>query len=339
MKDMTSQKKINLKKAAEKYFEGGFNIIPARDNKLPAVPNWTKYQKGQMSKDDFEKYFTEQTNIAVLTGGKSRVVCFDADMKYDLSGDLWERFLADLPKKLLEKVMMQKTKNGGYHLVFKAPATRLFGNEKLAARPTTAYEKHQTYTEYFSDPETMDIALKTALNDNSRILFETRSGDAEKCGGYFLIFPSKGYKHVQGKIGELTEDEYDILMQTARSYNQVKSLEQVVDRNKRNQDWELSPFEHYNAEGDVLELLEESGWRVLNRNGRHLRLLRPGQSHAASSAMFDSETRTFNCFSTSTCFDVGKGYSPSSVFVLLEGEKDMAIAYQKLVEAGYGIPK
>ena len=109
--------------------------------------------------------------------------------------------------------------------------------------------------------------------------------------------------------------------------------------NQKSQLRNRHPFEHYNAEGDVLELLEESGWKVLNRNGRHFRLLRPGQSHAASSAMFDSETRTFNCFSTSTCFDVGKGYSPSSVFVLLEGEKDMTVAYQKLVEAGYGVPK
>jgi hypothetical protein len=333
------EKKVSLKKAAKKYLEAGFNVIPTRANKLPAVPNWTKYQKKLMCATEFEDYFTEETNVGVLTGGKTRVVCFDADMKYDLSGDLWERFLAALPEGLLGKMMMQKTKNGGYHLVFKAPESRLFGNEKLAGRPTTAYEKHQTYVEYFSDPDTMDIALKTALNDSSRILFETRSGDKEKCGGYFLIFPSKGYEYVQGKIGELTEDEYDALMQTARSFNQVKSLEQVVDRGSRNQDWEVSPFEHYNSDGDVLELLEESGWRVLNRNGRNIRLVRPGQTHATSSAMFDNESRTFNCFSTSTPFDVGKGYSPSSVFVVLEAEKDMNLAYNKLVSLGYGLPK
>jgi hypothetical protein len=328
---------MNLKKSAKKYLKAGFNIIPTTANKLPAVGNWTKYQVKPMSEADFEKIFNPEHNIGLLTGGTTRVVCFDADMKYDLSGTLWDRFTAMIPQEIMQKMMCQTTKNKGYHLVFRAPATRLFGNEKLAARPTTAYEQHQTYTEAFQNVMTMDNALKIALNDNSRILFETRSGSAERCGGYFLIYPSIGYNLVGGKIGELTEEEYDLLMETARSFNQVKSLEKPLDKAEYSKNWEISPFEHFNEEGDIISLLEESGWRQLPQLGSNIRLLRPGQTHASSSAMFDMNTRIFNCFSTSTRFDVGKGYTPASVFILLECDGDASLGYKKLIDLGFGV--
>jgi len=44
----------------------------------------------------------------------------------------------------------------------------------------------------------------------------------------------------------------------------------------------------------------------------------------------------FNCFSTSTSFDVGRGYSPTDVFVELECEGDLSLAFRKLIADGYG---
>lgn len=335
--------KKSRKYYAKLYLKNGFNVIPTNDIKLPTTKcgNWSRFQKKPMTEDAFSVLFEEEDNIAVLTGGPTRVVCLDADMKYDLTSDLWERFLATVPITTLDKCMVQKTKNKGYHIVFKAPSTRLFGNQKLAARPTTPDEKHQTYIEAFQNVETKHTALKTAMNDNNRILFETRSGSAESCGGYFLIFPSEGYEWVSGKIGELTEDEYDELIICARMFNQVASIEdKQSSKPAYNESWEVSPFDHFNQEGDVLSVLFESGWKEVEGSSKtNISLLRPGSTFASRSAMYDTRTKVFNCFSTSTCFDVGKGYTPAGVFIMLECDNDTNAAYSKLVSLGYGIPK
>lgn len=329
---------METKKAARKYLEAGFSIIPTTANKIPAIGNWMKYQKLPMTSVEFENLFHEEHNIGLLTGGAQRIVCLDADMKYDLSGDLWLRFKTAVPNSILKKVMCQTTQNKGFHLVFRAPASRLVGNEKLAARPTTAYEKHITYMEAFNNPDTMEVAAKMAVNDTSRILFETRSGSAGSCGGYFLIYPSIGYTHLGGKIGELSEDEYDIIMAAARSFNQVRDFEKPLEKHEYTQNWEVNPFDHYNETGDILSVLESNGWVALPQQGKDIRLKRPGQTFAKHSAILDTRKSIFNCFSTSTRFDVNKGYSAASVFIMLECENDSSLGYKKLIEMGYGIP-
>lgn len=327
----------STKKAARKYLEAGFNIIPTNRNKIPVGINWGRYQIIPMTPEEFENKFQEDHLIGMLTGGPGRIVCLDADMKYDLTKDLWDRFKQAVPNNILKKVMCQSTQNGGFHLVFRAPASKLVGNEKLASRYTTAEEKHITYMEAFNNPETRPTALKTAIADNSRVLFETRSGKKDMCGGYFLIYPSPGYELIYGKIGELNEEEYDVLMETARSFNEVKAIERPMEKVDFSRNWEITPYDHYNRDGDVVALLQEHGWKILPQVGKNIRFRRPGKTHASSSAMFDVTTKTFNCFSTSTCFDVGKGYAPASVFAILECESDTNLAYKKLIEMGYGI--
>lgn len=329
---------MGIKNTARKYLKHGLNVIPTTANKLPAIGNWTKYQKRCMTSDEFENTFNDDHNIGVLTGGPSRVVCLDADMKYDLSGDLWDRFFEKVPEELKEKMLHQSTKNKGYHLAFKAPANKLVGNEKLAARPTTADERHHTYMEAYTNPETKEKATKIAINDNSRILFETRSGSAEACGGYFLMYPSRGYVKISGKIGELTEEEYDFLMDLARSFNEVSALDTPITKHEYIKDWELDPFSHYNRDGDIISVMEDNGWKiVLPQQGRNIRLLRPGHTHSQHSAIYDVNTGVLNVFSTSTVFDVQRGYSKASVFIILACQGDPSVAYRSLVDMGYGV--
>jgi hypothetical protein len=52
--------------------------------------------------------------------------------------------------------------------------------------------------------------------------------------------------------------------------------------------------------------------------------------------LFDRETRIFNCFSTSTSFDVNRGYTASDIFIDLECDGDTSVAFRKMVEMGFG---
>lgn len=322
---------INL---AKQYSKAGYSVIPVTSEKVPSIRDWGIYQTRPMTEKECEVHFSNCWGIALLCGGTKKVTGFDADLKYDLSGDIMERYKKALPNELLKKMYVQSTKNSGFHFLFSADIVE--PNQKLASRYTTEYEKHQTYMEAFNDPKSRSKALKIAMNDRSRVIFETRGGSPTISGGYVVMNPSPGYNHVYGKINHITNEEYNILLETARSFNDV--IEERVDiRLEKYKEWKISPFEDFNERFDVVSYLEENGWEVCRGGGKKsVRLKRAGNPKSGSSALFDNDSRIFNCFSTSTLFDVGRGYNASSIFIELECEGDTSIAFKKLIELGYG---
>lgn len=324
----------NFIELAKEYSKAGYSVIPTTSEKIPAIRDWSKFQTRPMTEKECEQNFKNCWGIALLTGGAKRITALDQDLKYDLSGDLFERLKKALPEEILRKMYVQSTKNAGYHFIFSSDIVE--PNQKLASRYTTEYEKHATYMEAFNNPETRARALKTALNDKVRVLFETRGGTASSSGGYVVMSPSPGYKYIYGKINHISVEEYNLIMETARSFNEV--IEERKDiRLERYKDWKVSPFSDYNERGDVLALLLENGWEECKGSGgKSIRLRRAGNTKSASSALFDTESRILNVFSTSTVFDVNRGYSPTDVFTILECDNDLSVAFRKLVADGYG---
>lgn len=318
----------NLTGLAKKYTAAGFSVIPVGTNKIPTIWSWKDFQQRPMTPDEVDKHFKNAYGIALVCGVKG-VTCIDIDLKYDLTGDLFERYKAKLPNSILKKLYVQSTQSKGIHLVFMCDFIE--GNQKLANRFTTVYEKHQTYTETFHNHQTRDKALKIASNDTTRVLIETRGE-----GGYFLIAPSPGYKHIYGKLDTITEEEYHIILDTAREFNEVE-----VKKDSRyqaaapNSDWEITPFNDYNDRADCIHLLEMNGWEVVHRGRENIRLKRPGRS-SPSSANYNEDMKQLYIFSTSTSFDPNKAYSPADVFNHLECNDDIGLCYNKLIEMGYG---
>ena len=328
------KEKIDFIKIAKQYSKSGFSVIPVTSEKIPAIRDWSQFQTRPMTEQECETNFKNCWGIALLCGGVKKITGFDADLKYDLSGDIFERFKNKLPNSLLKKMYVQKTKNDGYHILFSCD--KVEPNQKLASRYTTPEEKHQTYMESFEDVKTRDKALRIASNDKTRIIFETRGGDDKISGGYVVMSPSPGYEFVYGKISHISIEEYDLIIDTARSFNDVVEERKDVRLDNYNKDWTLSPFADFNEKGDVLQILFDNGWEeVKGGNRKSVRLKRPGKS-SSSSALYDTETRLFNCFSTSTGFDVNRAYTPSDVLIELECEGDLTIAFKKLIEMGYG---
>lgn len=328
---------MNYVDLAKQYSNRGYSVIPVTTEKVPAIREWGKFQTKPMTEAECEIHFKDCYGIALLMGGSKKLTAIDFDLKYDLSEYLFDRFKRSLPKELLEKMFVQTTKNNGYHFIFSC--AKVEPNQKLASRFTTADEKHKTYMEAYQDPKNRERALKMAMNDKVRVLIETRGGSPTICGGYVLVSPTPGYTKLFGQIQEITIQEYDLLMEAARSFNDV--IEEKKDiRLDKFKEWKLSPFADFNSRGDVLKLLYDSGWEECNGGyGKSIRLARPGAVTSASSALFDPETRLFNCFSTSTSFDVNRSYNPSDIFIELECENDVSLAFKKLIELGYGEEK
>lgn len=321
-------------KLAKAYSKEGYSVIPVGTNKVPTIRGWREFQNRVMTDEECELHFKNAYGMALICGGKNKITALDFDLKYDFSGDLIERYKSRIPKTLLKKMFVQKTQSGGFHFVFSCPKI-VEGNQKLASRFTTADEKHRTYMDHFENPITKSKALKIASNDISRVLIETRGE-----GGYILISPTRGYEKVYGKISEITLEEYEFLLNTAREFDEIRKVDKKDSRrNIHNDKWKVSPFEDYNNRGDVVRLLESNGWSAVGGlYGKNIRFKRPGKS-SPTSALLDTYTKIFNCFSTSTSLDNSKGYNPSSLFIHYECNEDVGEAYKKLVDMGFGIKK
>ena len=325
----------DYREVARKYKESGFTVIPVTPRKNPTLHKWGIWQTRQMTDNEIDKHFKNCWGIALLTGNESAVICLDFDLKYCLRGDTMERYKELIPNYLLKKMYVQETMNGGIHFAFRVPENCLGNNAKLAARGTTAYERHQTYIDAFNSEDTREKATKIANNDRSRIIIETRDS-----GGYFLISPTPGYKRVYGKINLISEEEYNLLINAAISLNEVRDL-YIKDKNYKfaEDEWKVNPFDDYNLNADVVQLLVDNGWEIIFETPRNVRFKRPGGAHSASSALFDKESRIFNVFSTSTSFDVNRGYNAVGVYAELECDNDMSLCFARLIELEYGTKK
>lgn len=314
----------------------GLKFIPINSKKIPTVKEWQISEK--------EHDLSNCAGVGIVCGRLSGYLeAIDLDCKYDLTGKLFEnykRLIHELDKDLLSKLVVQKTRNGGYHLIYRCSV--ISGNVKLANRPTTDEEKLETYNQEYKaaliknpdDVKAKQVAEKASKTDKVRVLIETRGE-----GGYIACHPSEGYEIIHGdfySINEITAEQRELLHGIARQFNQV--FEEVVVPKKEGipKTDGLTPFDDYNKRGDVVGLLQEHGWKVVSQKGNKTVFLRPGQTTSQSSGNFDHERNWFSVFTTSTDFEPQHAYLPYAVFAVLECNKNYSEASRRLYLLGYG---
>ena len=102
-----------------------------------------------------------------------------------------------------------------------------------------------------------------------------------------------------------------------------------------------SPFDDYNAKGDVVALLQAHGWSMDKRGStkENTMFTRPDKKSGIS-ASFRLSDKVFYVFTDNSVFEGSKGYNPSQVFTLLNYGSLNKGAYRKaalqLIEMGYG---
>lgn len=307
----------SLKGTAFKYAKSGLSVVPCSIDKIPKIP-W-KLLQSEISGENEIKAWPNYELLAVAGGKVSgSLTCIDVDCKYDLTGTLFEDFYKEIHKysaDLAKKLVIQKTTNQGYHLIFRCK--KIEGNLHLARRETTPKEREKN------------------LKDKVKVLIETRGE-----GGYYVCYPSAGYDLIQGDffhLPEISEEDYDNIFQIARSFNQYFKKEHVP--NFSGETTELRPGDDYNSRGDALQLLEANGWHVVNRNSTLVKLLRPGDTNTKHSAYYILIGKWANhliVFSSSTEFDTNKAYSPFSIYTVLNHNGNYQEAAKALAAQGYG---
>jgi predicted DNA-binding protein YlxM (UPF0122 family) len=310
-------------------------FIPVNENKRPIPTDWQKAKKQY----DLRNLKAVGLVCGRLSGG---VEAIDIDLKYDLTGKLYERYkrqIHETDPTLLAKLVVQRTKSGGYHFIYRC--TQIGGNTKLANRPTTKDEKQATFAKTLKaeqakgtdEIKAKEIAIKAADNDKVRVLIETRGE-----GGQIVCHPSPGYEFVHGdfaSIQDITPDQRETLFNIARQFNATQEEFKPHHPESKKQKG-LTPFEDYNERGDIVGLLINNGWKEVGKRGAKVFFLRPGQTSAATSGNYDLDRRWFTVFTTSSQFEPEKAYLPYAVFAFLECSGNFTDASRKLYDMGYG---
>ena len=303
---------------AIKYLNKGFSVIPVTKDKNPAIEAWGSYIYSPIPAAKAQALFENADGIALLMGGKKKLTTIDIDSKYDLTGTLFDRLKKEIGSTLLSKLCCHSTRNNGFHLIFSCE--KVEGNQKLAMRPCTKEEKLQTLQEGLDKGLDIDIALSSSLADACRVLIETRGE-----GGYVLIPPSDGYKHIYGKIQDISKQEYNTLMEICRSFNlytpAVKNYQLSRALRNPNPD-KVNSFKNFNENCDVLKLLSSFGWDEVGTNSDGFVMIKRPNASSKHSAYFNPVDRAFWVFSTSSGFEIQKRYSAVDILLVLKYNSD-----------------
>ena len=302
---------MNLLESALNYKKNSYSII-ATDNVKRSLIQWKKYQNEIASDEDLKSMFSHHKaqGIAVVCGKVSgNLEVIDVDCKYGIN---FNDFATEIRKAIpftYGKLMIVQTKSQGYHIYYRCD--KIEGNQKLANRPATAEE------------------LKDNPNVREFVLIETRGE-----GGYVIAPPSEGYKNIQlNMVQKISEQERDIILSIARSFNQV-IVEAKMPSMSEGNSFGKKPWEDYNERVDIVQLLNRNGWDTVEKKGDRIFFKRPGAT-THTSANFHIDKRIFYVFTTSSQFE-NKGYTPFAVFALLECNGDFREATRRAVEEGYG---
>lgn len=312
-----------LVNSALTYRQAGLQALPSQPGKRP-ISNWKEYQHGLLTEqgliDLFNTHSDKVAGVGLVVGKISGgLEVIDVDVKYDITGTLYEdfkRLIDDNLPELIGSWAIGKTKNGGYHIYYRA--ADIGGSRKLARRPTTDEEREK-------NPD-----------EKVKVLIETRGE-----GGFIIVAPTEGYTIIEGDLSNppvLTAEQRTNLFSIARSFDEEKEAEPVRPQDPRSKPTGegLSPFADYNQRGDVIDVLTRHGWTTVSRQGQKIHLKRPGDSDAKTSGNFHEGLRKFYVFSSSTEFEAERAHSPSDVYILLECHGDKSRASKELRDMGYG---
>lgn len=307
----TTNKEL-LVKAASVFLELGLSVIAAHKDKTPCGP-WKAFQTERADQHALAAKIQSEANaIALVCGAVSgNLEMIDFDLKGELYAAWAEVVMAEAPG-LLERLVIEKSQSGGWHVIYRCPGLTIPGNSKLALRgieTPDANEVEIAGKRY--KPIEIDGHFYAVVT-----LIETRGE-----GGYFLCTPSPGYALTQGLISQMVAiapNERAILIRAAQSLNEWVNPKDIRGHvHNSPQAGEEQPGEAYNQRGDIRDILKKHAWAACGQRGDIEQWRRPGKTHGTSASLLGG--KVFYVFSTNAApFDAECAYSPFGVYTVLE---------------------
>lgn len=308
---------IDLHKLLEK-----FSLITVGENKVPNFSwkqqqtqklTWEKfteqynYKGGKFKQDNTEIPAT--TNVGIVTGFEY-LECIDVDLKVFSTAqekkDFWNEFVTYLEDNILDfwdKFVVYKTKNDGYHILYKSK--RCDKNQKLAK-----------------------------LKGHKEAVIETRGAY-----GYVFLYPENNVgKKTYFDIDFVSDDDREIVFSFAKMYDYIEQKDYKQDKPKLKQyeTGSLTPWQDYNEKTDILTLISDD-FEIKHRmeTAKKYVIKRIGAQSVHSGYIF-KDTGCMYLFSTGTIYPSETLLTPFHVYCYKYHSGDFSSAAKALYNDGFG---
>ena len=291
-----------------KLINKGFSLITADKNKRP-LGSWKDAQTTATDVEKFKSQFLSKGSEGVcgLVTGFNDLEVMDVDLKVFSTAQEKKEWFAEYISFLQDNIMdfndkfvIYKTKNEGYHILYKTK--RVEGNLKVAK-----------------------------LKGHSQQVLETRG-----TGGYVVVYDKSYNKRSYLDIDYISDSDREILFAVSRSYNFIDDVIVSVPKKEKNTapSVGLTPWDDYNNKVSVLDIIGDEFDVVRMLKDRAV-IRRHGADSAHSGYVYNDSGLMY-LFTSGTSFEAEKGYNAFAVYSQLVHNGDFTAASRDLYSQGYG---
>ena len=295
------------KQYLRKLASEGFSIIPVNENKIP-IGKWKERQTTPYTSDQIESI---EAPLWGMVTGINDIECIDIDLKV-ITGlaeqkAWWKEYLSFLEDNIegfKDKVVIARTMNAGYHILYKCKEPS--GSVKIAK-----------------------------LKDKTEAVIESRGK-----GGYVVLYDKILSVRNYHQIDYITEVEREIIWSISRTYNYIS--EPLIDEPKKSEfkpqkETEISPWEDYNSRNSAMDLIFDEFTIVRNTTSSYI--IRRNGATSPHSGYIYKDSGCMYLFSTGTSYPHEKLLTPFAIYSYKYHSGDFTKAASQLYSEGYGSRK
>lgn len=291
-----------------RLIEDGFSIVTIGDGKVPNI-KWKLYQTEPMSKDTFENFYNlpSTKGVGIICGYDSLEV-IDVDLKVLTTQteqiNFWDEYTKFLKDNIIDfekKFVIVRTKNAGYHILYKCKKNQ--GNTKIAK-----------------------------LKGQQEAIIESRG-----IGGYVFVYDEFVQGNSYYSIQEISEEDREILWTTSKCYNYEDPKKEIVYTTKDvefNNETTLTTWDDYNEKNSIFDLIR-SEFTIVRKLSDRTVIRRVGAKSPHSGYVYDN-SKCMYLFSTGTQYPNEKLISPFYAYAIQKHYGDCKEAAKDLYSQGYG---
>ena len=291
------------KSLLKKLVDCGFSIIPVDENKTP-IGAWKKYQTEARSKDEIDLLTSP---LYGLITGYNDLEVIDIDLKVfstlQEQNDFWNEYLSFLKDNIDDfdkKFSIYKTKNQGYHILYRCK--NIAGNTKIAR-----------------------------LQGHKEAVIESRGKY-----GMVVIYENKISKLSYSEIQLITDRDRDIAWSISKTYNHIDEIE--IEKPKLNEKTFdaaiIKPWDDYNERTSIFDIVGDEVKVVRNLGDKYI-VKRVGSENPTSGSIFKSNGCMY-LFSTGTIYPHEKLITPFIAYTFKFHHGNYSESASEIYKLGFG---
>ena len=284
-----------------------FSLITVTSEKIPNH-KWKEQQTKRLSPEEFQRHLENPTtdNVGIVTGFEDLEV-LDIDLKVfsttSEKNNFWNEYLSILKDAIFDfdkKFVIYKTKNAGYHILYKTK--RVGGNQKIAK-----------------------------LKDHKEAVIETRG-----LGGYVFMYPENIISELSYfEIQYISDADWNILMKISKSFNYLEPKQDIEPKIKKvYAGGGLTPWEDFNNQTGIWSVISDD-FTVVRDFADKTFIKRIGSLNYHSGIIYKRENLLW-LFSTGTIYPHEKQISPYVAFTYKYHNGDYSASAKDLYNQGFG---